>query len=119
MFGLRIERYSPSSLKLLRFFPHMPVEEIFYSGRRFSFLFLWAGTPTVETTLSPSRKTSTFEGGVFPILHFSGEDGRMRNNASLLSGSIGTPCGTQRYLPYNPNGDFSKRHSIGEFAVCL
>ena len=38
----------------------------------------------------------------------------MRHNVSPFSGSIGTSCGTQMYIPYDPNRDFSKRHTIGK-----
>ena len=32
---------------------------------------------------------------------------------------IGTSCGTQKYLPYDLNGDLSKQQPIGIFVVCL
>ena len=41
------------------------------------------------------------EKGVLRILHFSGEAGHVRHNASPYSGS----CGTQTYLQYGPDGD--------------
>ena len=125
MFGLRRERYFPSSLELLRVLPPNARRR----NRRFwaaIFLFVFVGGNTytvIETTLSLSLhgfgKISLFEGEVFPILYFSGKEGHMRHNAFPFSGSIGTSCGTQRYLPYDPNGDFSKRHIIGKFIVCL
>ena len=78
----------------------------------------WSKLSFPSTTMV-LRKISSFEGNVLPILYFRGEQGHMRHNASLYSGFIGNYCGTQKHLQYGPNGDSSKRHTIGELVVCL
>ena len=95
----------------------MPVEEVVGSGARFS-LFCVCGDNTYNNRNYDFPLPPWFWGKYqplkdFPILYFSGGEKHTRRNASPFSGSIRSSCGTQKYLPYDPNGDFSNRYTIG------